>query len=146
MTKNEIFYKKHTTYAITINLNDKHQYFGRVERMSLAHSFMYEQLIHYKRIGIIIILHTELSEPKNSALSKNGPRVHFHGTIRFQSNKSVKQFLLLEWYKISRYAVLDIDTINDPSIWDSYCKKQEKIINEDILTSVFINIDSTTVE
>ncbi len=122
------FLNKGVHYSITINLDDKHQYFGIDDRDKKAHSFMYEQLLHFKSIGITHELYMELSEPKSNSISKNGPRLHFHGTIMFHSCKSVKRFLLIEWYKLSRFSNFDIDTINDMDKWVLYCKKQQSII------------------
>lgn len=132
MTNPTLFYKK-GTYAITINPTDKYQYYGKHDRLEKFKTFINEQLVHYPQYGIHYKLWIELSEPKNKTV--NGPRLHLHGIITFHSKKSVKHFLLNEIYKITRYAVYDIDTIENMETWITYCTKQQHIIDEPPITN-----------
>lgn len=123
-------------YAVTINPSDKHQYFGKNDRLKLFRNFLHEQLLQLSQWKIGYALCLELSEPKsNSQCSKNGPRLHVHGIIRFTSTLSIKNFLLMGVYNITRYANYDIDTIDDMQIWYDYCHKQQHIMKEKEFTN-----------
>ncbi len=118
-----------TRYAITINLNDKWQFFGSCGRLDRAKAFLSEQLIHLTNNDTHYELYCELSEPRDNTISKNGPRVHFHGVIYFENVRAVRHFLLYEWYSLSRYSKFKIDSIDNIEIWESYCQKQQNIIH-----------------
>jgi len=128
------FFMKHKDYSITINPSDKYQYYGKITRLQLFKSFMHEQILHWKSRGITYTLWIEVSEPLNKTV--NGPRLHLHGIIRFHSGKAVLNFLIGEIYKITRYAVYDIDTIDDMEKWIGYCMKQQHIIKITPLSNV----------
>lgn len=130
------FYQKHTWYTITINPSDDYQYFGKPDRMTKFKNFMYEQFLSWPQFGIHYYFNYELSEPTTNALKSQGiPRLHLHGIIKFNSNKSIKHFLLNELYKISKYSIYEIDTIKDPQLWCNYCQKQQTVINETPLSN-----------
>lgn len=123
-------------YAITINPSDKHQYFGKKDRIQLFRNFLHEQLLSLSQWRIGYSLCLELSEPKsNSTASKNGPRLHVHGIIRFTSTLSIKNFLLMGMYNMTRYSNYDIDTIDNMQIWYDYCHKQQHIMKEKEFTN-----------
>ncbi len=115
-------------YSITINPDDAHQYFGTTSRLTRANNFMYEQIINYPIYGTQLQLYMELSEPMDNTMSKNGPRVHWHGFLYMDDEKAVRNFLSNIWYKLSRFSKFDIDTC-DVEIWKRYCEKQQKIIS-----------------
>lgn len=123
-------------YAITINPDDKHQYFGKKDRLKLFRDFLHAQLLQLSEWHIDYSLCLELSEPKNnSKFSKNGPRLHVHGIIRFKATLSIKNFLLMGIYNITRYSNYDLDTIEDMQIWYNYCHKQQHIMKEKEFTN-----------
>lgn len=122
-------------YAITISPNDCHQFFGKPNRLNRCKSFIHEQFIHLTNFNIHYTLYAELSEPRDNTISKNGPRIHFHGIIYFGNPKAVRQFLLYEWYLLSRYSKFKIDTINDIKVWHAYCIKQQMVMNTHIIYS-----------
>ncbi len=123
----KLFYVPNVMYSITINPSDKYQFLGKPERLIKFMNFMNENVISWNQIGINYELYFELSEPRNT--TGVGSRLHMHGTIEFRTNKAVRSFLLNEMYKITRYAVFDIDTIDDPLYWKAYCTKQQSIIH-----------------
>lgn len=137
-TRKTNFYEK-GWYSITINPSDKYQYFGKSDRMQQFRNHVHTGLLFLKAMHIDYHLYTELSEPKdNTKWSKNGPRLHCHGIIRFRSTLSIKNFLLMGIYNLTRWCIYDIDTIKDINIWEQYCLKQQHIIKE----KPFCNDDS----
>lgn len=142
--KMELFYKKNTIYSITINPDDKHQYYGSLNRLEKVRGFVYEQLLCLRGYHIDYSIYMELSEPKSNAYNKvtkrqqspSGPRYHYHGIIGFRSTLSVRRFLDTVMYNLSRWCIYDIDSIGDASIWKKYCKKQQHIIKQPPLTNL----------
>ncbi len=122
-TKN--FYEILTKYSITLNPVDKHQYFGKLNRLRLFQNFLYEQLITFKGEYEVFI---ELSEPHSmKTQGYSGPRLHAHGYILFRTRKELSHFLLLGYYKLTRWTSVDIDTISDFTKWHTYYTKQHLI-------------------
>lgn len=123
-------------YSITINPDDKHQYFGKADRMQQFRTHVHNGLLFLKAMHIDYHLYTELSEPKdNEKWSKNGPRLHCHGIIRFRSTLSIKNFLLMGIYNLTRWCMYKLGHITDVTIWETYCLKQQHIIKEKPFTN-----------
>jgi len=123
-------------YSITINPDDKHQFFGKADRMQQFRSYVHAGLLFLKTMHIDYHLYLELSEPKtNAKWSKNGPRLHCHGILRFRSTLSIKNFLLMGIYNLTRWCNYDIDTIDSMETWHLYCTKQQHIIKEEPFTN-----------
>lgn len=123
-------------YAITIKPDDKHQYFGKVDRLQKFRSHVHEAFLFLTGYHIDYTFNIELSEPKtNEKWSKNGPRLHLHGIIRFKSTLSIKNFLLHGIYNLTRWCLYDLDTIGHMDIWYNYCHKQEHIMNTEPITN-----------
>ena len=118
-------------YAVTINPDDKHQYFGKADRLQLFRTTCHNGLLFLRSIHVDYHLYIELSEPKNNSQgSKNGPRLHLHGILKFRSTLSIKNFLLHGIYNLTRWSNYDLDTIKDLDIWKAYCQKQQHIMKE----------------
>lgn len=138
-------FKKGQWYSITLCPDDNHQYFGKLNRLKRFTNLINEYMVSWKQDGIDYVLWTELSEPKSK--SKNGPRLHNHGIIWFNTNRSVRTFLLQNYYSLTRLGIIDIDTIDSLKVWIDYCTKQQHIINkspisnlsEDVIRNVYLN-------
>lgn len=137
--KPNIFYNKGTTYSVTINPDDKHQYAGKHDRLQKFRSFIYEQLISLSEYGIRYFFVIELSEPREVKQGALGPRLHLHGLIRFASKKAVKYFLLHVLHKWSRFGYTNIDTCKNKDVWIDYIMKQQDIIDTLPITSMDID-------
>lgn len=129
----KVFFEPHKWYAVTLAPNDHSQFFGKKSRMEKFINRMNERFMCYTQYGIKYWFAIELSEPRSKSMT--GPRLHLHGKLRFSSRKSVKKFLLDLYYLLTRIGMVDIDTIDDEAIWDTYCKKQQYIICEDYITN-----------
>lgn len=123
------------TYSITICPDDKHQFVNKEDRLQHFIDFVNEQFIHFPTVGIHYKLHIELSEPRTILQGQLGPRLHLHGTLTFKSNNSVRNYLLREAYRLSRWSIIEIDTIDNPNIWLKYCTKQAHIMKTPEITN-----------
>lgn len=129
----KVFYRPDIWYSLTICPNDKRQYCRDGDRLHKCHSYMYEKTIAWPQHGIIYWLQPELSEPRKSGFDKNGQptnmggRYHWHGMIKFTTNKAVLYWLLYGLSYLMIDCILDIDTIADMETWKSYCEKQKMI-------------------
>ncbi len=124
--------EKGNVYSFTFSPDDKHQYFGEKDRMRKFRNFVYEELLMLDSYHIDYTFYIELSEPKtNYPNSRNGPRLHCHGTLQFKSTLSIRNFLLYGLYNFSRWCNYDLDTIDDLRVWEKYITKQQHIIKEE---------------
>lgn len=111
-------YKNNVRYSITLCPSDRLQFrsFGlnRFER------YRNWALHRYEIFGMKYIrklkLYPDLSFPTRIGLSY--PRIHFHGYIEFAD---VNAWLLEN--RLDEYHVIEVDTIADYEVWDSYCRK-----------------------
>lgn len=76
--------------------------------------------------GIDFRLQMEASEPYrgNRDPTKSGSRLHYHGLIFFNTVHSLKWFHMYGSTLLSKTCSFEIDTIDDPDYWESYCNKQ----------------------
>ena len=133
----DLFYKPYNIYAITFNLEDKFQYAKYVTRIEKVIDLVTNLFKPFREFGIEYNLYMEISEPKQVYFQKIGPRIYFHGTIKFLSHKSVRNWLTTCMYRIARYGIVDIDSIDDIIYWSSYCKKQQHIIKTPPISSAY---------
>lgn len=126
----DIFYRKDILYSITVNPDDKFQYLGKSDRMQSFRNLIAGIFVKYPQQKTDYYLMVELSEPREVNPPGVGPRLHIHGMIRFNSNKAVKQFLLTDFYQLTRLGHVDIDVVNDFEYWDDYIHKQFVILQE----------------
>lgn len=123
------------SYTLTINPDDKHQYYNAPDRLQSFRNFMYEQLQSLSTYGIQYTMYIELSEPQDNVKSEHGPRLHLHGIMKFCSKKAVRHFLMKEFYKMTRYAKIRIDPVDNAVEWLKYCTKQQHIMDTPPLSS-----------
>lgn len=132
------FLNKGHDYAITIAPTDQWQYFGQLKRIKLFSDKFYEQFFMFQSDDIDYYFNIELSEPR--CKSVNGPRLHLHGVIQFKTNKGIRDFLISQYYSLTRYGMVDIDSIDDIKFWNKYIHKQILIIQQKPLTNHTIDL------
>lgn len=120
------FFAKGIHYSVTINPDDSHQFFGKPERFRKFRNVMYELFISLSQQHIDYKFVIELSEPRNNKYG-SGPRYHVHGWILFKSTHSIFQFLDIVYYNWTRLGHVDIDTVQDMTVWNNYMTKQSHI-------------------
>lgn len=78
----------------------------------------------------------EISEPHNHIKETTIPRIHAHGRFLLYDQYSVLQFLLFGLYNLTQLGIVEIDTIKDLTIWDTYCEKQMGITKFNTVHSI----------
>ncbi len=124
-----IFYQSNTYYEITINPEDRYQYFGAPRRLEKfivkSQSLLRDSLGVYDTEYELV---TELSEPYINVHKKSPlPRLHFHGKIKFKTDVHVGLFLLNGLYLLSRFALVTINKYRKDK-WTGYIHKQNAIM------------------
>lgn len=116
----------HKPYALTIKPNNKAQFFGLQSREAKFDKLISDFLINNQIQGMKYLLFTELSEPLTPNADSNGPRLHLHGFIFFEDNRSIKQFLMRYSYlMLAQLGTYELDTVNDIDYFLQYCQKQQ---------------------
>lgn len=105
-------------YSITLNPNDKRQFFNCSDRIEKLTKFMEDLLLEVPNIDFV--LHMEVS--------RTG-RLHFHGTIKFNTKESIKHFFVIQIHDWLEVLHIDIDNLLDPVIWTTYCTKSRHLID-----------------
>lgn len=127
--------KPNTVYAITINPNDKMQHFDLsvVQRWNtfttkISKDFM-DELAPFSKYTLYI------------ELSKKG-RLHMHGTIEITD---VFGFYMRAIPYLCSHTQIEMDTIKDITIWNSYCTKQKLLFKDrnNVITSKIPTITTT---
>lgn len=112
--------------SFTYNPSDDHQYFGkpgRLDSFTQYHFKLFKATLSY---SCDWVLYPEYSfNGTSSEMGRNGPRLHYHGYIIF---KDLDDFLELSYTKLSLKGKFEIDTIEDESVWYTYCKKASAIM------------------
>ncbi len=114
-------------YQLNLNPPDRYQYLGKANRLYLFRNFVYTQFLSFIWDYTMFI---EISEPQTMKQGDAGPRLHLHGIIEFGDADEIKQFLLHDYYKLTRWTRIHIDTIADLSHWIDYCSKQWDLFGE----------------
>lgn len=114
-------------YSITINPSDKRQYFDCIDRVELLVEYMEKEICKVPNVDLK--LHMEIS--------RTG-RLHFHGTISFNSYETITRFYKCHIHQWLEWGHINIDTIKDKEVWKTYCEKSKNIINEVLETSKII--------
>lgn len=117
-----------TIYSLTLNPNDKRQFFDNTDRVLKLKQFIEQQLLEIPNVKLILYME----------ISRNG-RLHFHGTINFTTIESIRHFYICKVHEWQEYYQMDMDTIKDPQIWNEYCTKSKSIINERVSTEDCLN-------
>lgn len=130
------FYETNKKYSITLNPQDKYQFFGKPDRFRRFRNHVYENLLHLDANEVDYELIIEISEPHEfKTVPYQGPRLHMHGVILFKNISSLGYFLTTGYTKIIKWSSIDIDTIGDMDKWISYCKKQHIFKNNRLSNS-----------
>lgn len=112
-------------YSLTLNPVDKYQFYGQDLRLLKFRNFVYEQLLTLAGDYTLVV---ELSEPLGmKTQGYTGPRLHMHGVIVFRKKEQLYKFLLTDYYKLTRWTSIDIDTIDDITVWMDYILKQDLV-------------------
>lgn len=121
------------TYAITINPDDKRQYFTappasykqRLKEFKTRWRKAFVEFFDLYDTDYHLFL--ECSEPYRKGQDPRPPRLHFHGYIRFHDAEAVLQFLLVTTRALQTMANIIIDTIDPSTSWKyvDYCEKQQ---------------------
>lgn len=132
-------YRNKITYTFTINFEDDFQSFDQplVHRL---HFIMKRIDPFFKKLHKVatFTLYPEFSTPDQKTQYKllkrrdilnicepSGPRFHYHGTVRFHD---VGTFYLKYYQKLLHYGLFEIDTIQDPKIWNDYITKDKEVM------------------
>lgn len=126
--KCQTFYKPGKYYAITINPNDRHQYFCKPNRMTQFRTNIYDTMMPLSSYHIQYRLYIELSETK--------ARLHCHGWLYFKTNKSIKDYLLYFLHSLQKENVVKTDLITNLQIWKKYILKQQLIMQERPISNI----------
>lgn len=106
-------------YAITINPSDAHQYWASSDRQKMYVNWA--QQTFYR-----LLLNTDYE--MYLEISPLG-RLHWHGKIRFCNTERLIKFYMHDIHKLNNLSTFELDSISDEKIWDTYCRKQFKILN-----------------
>lgn len=133
-----VFYEPNKLYAITVNADDEHQYWGKPDRGRRCKAFYFEKLMCALNPYAHYVCYLELSEPLNNGtelVKKSGPRYHIHGTFVLKSKKLTRGFLELGLYMLSLHVNYKIGPVNDVRVWAKYITKHQDIIREPPFTN-----------
>lgn len=115
--------KVNVHYALTINPNDQHQYFGEPRRELLFNADLKDSFFP-----------TEIERDLYMEVSPKG-RLHWHGLLLFREREEIFRFytrVISNWIRESTVTLKAITSMED---WLKYCKKQE--LFHDILKDKF---------
>lgn len=137
--KLDLKYKKNTVYAVTIQPDDKHQYFRSPTRFSKFLDHMNSLLVPLISSKIDFYFIIELSEPIGTVTGQ-GSRLHLHGVINLKATESVYRFLLNHLSDFLLCGRLEISEVHDLDAWWTYIHKQKTIFkNHDNTLSNFLD-------
>lgn len=129
------FYLIDVLYAVTFNPCDTHQFILKPDRKTKIKS-LYREIL--ETCNCKYHLKLEFSEPRGMRTKDFfGPRLHFHGVIKFTNKEQLHDFLFKTYHLLCKYGTVDIDLVNDPSKWYEYIYKQ-KVIKDKIHNFDFI--------
>lgn len=119
-------------YEVTINPNDKYQYFGKGDSRLSVWVREVDERIQEDLRDQDYVLYTDMSFPHINVNAKkdNLPRLHLHGTITFKTKTLMAKFWLTQMYNLSRWANVTVNVMReDAKEWDTYCKKSMPILS-----------------
>lgn len=133
-----IFYSIDTLYSITLNPCDTHQYILKSDRKTKIKT-LYREILEVCNCKYHLKL--EFSEPRGMRTKDFfGPRLHFHGVIKFCNREQLHDFLFKVFYMLCKVGTVDIDSCPTPQDWYEYMYKQ-KIIKDKISNFDFLPND-----
>lgn len=121
------FYEVGTRYAITLNPNNRYQFYHKVDRLRRFRNFIREYFLN-NDIQMVM----EISEPfGNMSEGYAGPRLHTHGFIRFRDKSELLNFLLFQLPSLLQVMRVTVKMASNKTIegWLEYCTKQRLIPN-----------------
>lgn len=138
------FYAIGVLYAVTFNPCDTHQYILKPDRKTKIKT-VYREIL--ETCNCKYYLKLEFSEPRGMRTKDFfGPRLHFHGFLRFDNKEQLHDFLFKTYHLLCKYGTSDIDLVNDPAIWWDYIHKQkiikDKISNFEPLIKKEVSVDT----
>lgn len=123
-------------HAVTFNPHDAYQYADNSDRYDKFINTVCQVLYDALDLNDIdYTFYVELSEPSVVNYLSLGPRLHIHGVINLDTPNKVFNYLLKGMYIFSRYGNLKTESLTDESKWDTYCLKQQHIINKPPIVS-----------
>ncbi len=128
--KTDWFIETNTVYEFTINGSDAVQscnfktlYLRYTRARKLLREILSAGKVKYNLLP-------ELSTPQYGRIGKNHlPRVHFHGVIRFPTEDSIIEWLLVDAVKLAKYGSYQMNTFR-PERWPGYCMKHKKLFTK----------------
>lgn len=144
-------------YAITFAPGDKYQRFRQKDRwyrcyretreifIQIAEALEFEDDEGRTTKGIDYELYQEISEPLNIKDGKAG-RIHYHGIIIINNYPSWRSLLTYWISALTVHGIIDMDTIDDMSVWYKYCTKQQHKSNFHSITNKTPSIMRTLCE
>lgn len=112
-------------YSFSVNPNDDYQFWDQLETERLSKSKNHMLCILKRNINMIIKLTIDVS--------RTG-RIHWHGTIEFRHITTIRYFYTEFVHEILKKHTIEMDTIKDLKIWETYCSKTLHLWNVEIET------------
>lgn len=114
-------------YEITINPDDKHQYYGKNCRLTRVVELVSRELDQCKGV-MDYSLAVEVTMPQyGNAERGSKPRIHYHGQVKFKDEMSVAEFFVERAYGLRQWSDVQFNKYR-PEIWDEYCAKHKKFM------------------
>lgn len=126
-TKPTKYFNNNKVYTFTINPDNEYQFYKESQLQSRLGKCIFNTLYYLRQCCkdcAIFKLTIESSLPVESSKAGNGPRIHFHGTIKFTDSLT---FLLNRYHVLMQNFKFEIDTIEDEDKWENYCSKDESL-------------------
>lgn len=119
-------YKPGKVYELTIAPDDKHQFIGKKDtRLKNTVDFFTELLFE---MPFNYHLFCEVSHPQFGDINSHRyARIHWHGIVCFNDEKSISQFLLNDYHKLTSVSRIQFNEYRE-SEWDKYCRKQKEYL------------------
>lgn len=99
------------TYSLTISPSSRLNNHNTIEGDIIIFSKLFTGVK-----GVKIVLYPELS--------KGNLRLHWHGTVKFSSKRSIMMFYYKTLRDLQDHSTYELDTIKDSNEWYKYCTKQ----------------------
>lgn len=121
-------FKADTQYEITINPDDKHQFYGKGHtRVNYFVEAMAKELDQWKE-SCAYSMALEVSMPQyGNATRGSKPRLHYHGVIRFKDEVSIATFFIERAYKVRQWCDVQFNEFR-PEHWPKYCAKNKAMM------------------
>lgn len=143
------YFNTDTKYTFTINPNDELQFYKERQLSSRVGKCLFNTLYYlrqYCKDTAEFDLTIEVSLPIESKSCATGPRIHWHGTIKFSDPMT---FLLMSYHRLKDKFIFEIDTIENATTWTKYRNKDKglfKPLMEKLEYPYTINNDTPLIE